>query len=217
MTDQFENLGTNFPGGFSAFLLHDHELASQLPYPVTQAKKQVHGDQSIFVTDENNKDDFEADAFISNLPGHFVGVRMADCGAILLADPITGYYAAVHSGWKGTKAEIVPRTLAKLRREFGVDPQNLMVWMGPLACGKDYEVGQEFKEYFAADYLTEKNGKLYLDFGLAIYDQLVDADVKKENIVRDLRCTLTDQNLPSARRQGKATGKRMLAVITRSN
>lgn len=215
MTKNVEALTDIFPSEFSAYLLHNHELAGQLPFPVTQAGQQMHGDQSQIVTDTNDEAGKEADAFISNLTNHFVGVRMADCAAILLADPITGYYAAIHSGWKGSKAQIVPKTIARLQKEFGVEPENLTVWIGPLACHEEYEVGPGFDEHFPAKYLHEKNKKTYFDNRAVLLDQLKRAGVTKKSITVDSRCTLTDENLPSARRQGTATGKRMLAVITK--
>jgi YfiH family protein len=212
-----ESIEGTFPEGFEAYLLRDVDQFHVLPYPVTQAARQMHGADSQVVTDSSQVIGPEVDAFISKLPNHFVGVRMADCGAILLADPVTGVYAAIHSGWKGTRTEIVPKTIARMQKEFGVKPANLKAWIGPLACVLEYEVGADFNNYFDSKYLEEKNGKWFFDNRLAITDQLIKTGVKPGSITTDTRCTLTDEELPSARRQGTSTGKRMLAVITKVN
>ncbi len=42
------------------------------------------------------------DAIVSDARGVLAGVKTADCVPILLADPVTGAYAAIHAGWRGT-------------------------------------------------------------------------------------------------------------------
>ena len=49
----------------------------------------------------------QADALVARGPVA-VGVHVADCGPILLADPRTGAFGAAHAGWRGTVAGVVP-------------------------------------------------------------------------------------------------------------
>src|SRR6476619_4042791 len=65
---------------------------------------QVHGDDVKVVTSaaEAADSDEHADALVSDLPQTLIGVKTADCVAILIADPSNGAVAAATAGWRGT-------------------------------------------------------------------------------------------------------------------
>ncbi len=46
------------------------------------------------------------DAVITNDTDTVLLARTADCGTVLMHDPVKQVIAAVHSGWKGTTAEL---------------------------------------------------------------------------------------------------------------
>ncbi len=50
----------------------------------------------------------EGDALLENTPGAVVAVKTADCIPVLLVDERQRAVAAVHAGWRGTAARIVP-------------------------------------------------------------------------------------------------------------
>src|SRR5712671_5485215 len=70
---------------------------------------QVHGADVRLVKDEADAqadpnvmgDAIYGDALVSNAARVLIGVKTADCVPILLGDPRTGAFAAVHAGWKG--------------------------------------------------------------------------------------------------------------------
>ena len=47
------------------------------------------------------------DVIVSDAKGVLAGVKTADCVPILIGDPVTGAFAAVHAGWRGTFATAV--------------------------------------------------------------------------------------------------------------
>ena len=55
----------------------------------------------------------------------------ADCTPILLHDPVRHAVAAVHAGWRGTALGIAVRCVEKMTRDFGTDPGDLQVAIGP--------------------------------------------------------------------------------------
>src|ERR1051326_3009562 len=57
-----------------------------------------------------------ADALATRLDGLALAVQVADCFPILIADPKTDVVAAVHSGWRGTLARILSKTVSSLGR-----------------------------------------------------------------------------------------------------
>ena len=85
---------------------------------------QVHGRDVRVVRDVSvaHNENERCDALATAVPGVLLGVKTADCVPVVMGDARTGACAAVHAGWRGTLAEIVKRTLAALREEFGADP-----------------------------------------------------------------------------------------------
>jgi polyphenol oxidase len=82
----------------------------------------------------------EADGlYSSDRPHEAVWVCSADCTPVLIADAKTGQVAAVHAGWRGTAACIVPVAIAKLQAS-GSQLKDLRVAMGPAIAGEVYQV-----------------------------------------------------------------------------
>jgi polyphenol oxidase len=81
----------------------------------------------------------EADGLYSDRPHEAVWVCSADCTPVLIADVQTGQVAAVHAGWRGTAARIVPVAIAKLQAN-GSQLKDLRVAMGPAIAGEVYQV-----------------------------------------------------------------------------
>jgi polyphenol oxidase len=107
--------------------------------------KQVHGTDALLVDqpiETGTTFPGEWDAVITNQPGVLVTVRTADCVPILLHDPIHRVVAAVHSGWRGSVAGIVPKTLITMQQEFGSLADSLHVAIGPSAGSCCYEVDE---------------------------------------------------------------------------
>lgn len=84
----------------------------------------------------------EADGLLSHRANQAVWVCSADCTPVLIADTQTGQVAAVHAGWRGTAAKIVPVAIARLQAQ-GSQLQDLLVAMGPAIAGEVYQVSTE--------------------------------------------------------------------------
>jgi YfiH family protein len=88
-----------------------------------------------------------ADAVVTNTPNLAVGVTVADCGPILLADDDAGVVAAVHAGWKGALDGVVEAAIREMER-LGAQRARIVAALGPLIRRESYEVGPEFAERF---------------------------------------------------------------------
>ena len=75
--------------------------------------------------------DYEADALITQERDLPLVVFSADCGILLLHDPVTGCVGAIHAGWRGCAAGIVEKTVQELGRVFGAKPKDLLAAVGP--------------------------------------------------------------------------------------
>ena len=188
---------------------------------------QVHGDTIHRVDGVEDAGDsgVNADAVISNAAGILAGAKTADCVPVLIGDPVTKAFAAVHAGWRGTVRSIVSKALDALSENYGCDPSNVIAAIGPAACGRSYEVGSDVIEQFdenfsdAADYFTPtREGHALVDLHLANARQLLNVGVREENIYTAPFCTMERPDLFfSYRIEKKMNGKtgRLLSVIGR--
>lgn len=83
----------------------------------------------------------EADGLITEQAEQSVWVASADCTPVLIADA-SGQVAAVHAGWRGTAAGIVPQAIARFQSQ-GSKIQDLRVAMGPAITGSVYQVSYQ--------------------------------------------------------------------------
>ena len=82
--------------------------------------RQVHSADVCLVLDkfEFEREPPTCDALVSDLENTLLAVQTADCIPILIADPRTRAFAAVHAGWRGTLKGIVARTIERMQQEF---------------------------------------------------------------------------------------------------
>ncbi len=81
-----------------------------------------------------------ADGLVTAAPGEMLGIYVADCGAIWLADRVTGAVGLLHSGKKGTELGILGEAVALMARQFGTRPADLVAVLGPCIRPPDYEI-----------------------------------------------------------------------------
>jgi YfiH family protein len=150
---------------------------------------------------------------------------------ILIGDPVTKTFAAVHAGWRGTAHSIVTMAVEKMATKMAGEsgsrsgdlPRNLIAAIGPAALGCCYEVGSEVIEIFRKNFpyanslLTPTSeGHALIDLHLANKNQLTDAGVSPENIYLAPFCTMQRTDLFfSYRVENKTLGKtgRLMSVI----
>ena len=87
------------------------------------------------------------DALLTSRRGIALAVHVADCVPILLADPVSGLIGAVHAGWRGTVAGVLPATLAQFGMR-GARMTDIRLALGPAIGACCFEVGAEVVEAF---------------------------------------------------------------------
>jgi len=80
------------------------------------------------------------DGLLTASPGATLGIYVADCGPIWLADPVRRVVGLLHSGKKGTEQDILGVAMDRMRRDFGCDPGDVIAVLGPCIRPPDYEV-----------------------------------------------------------------------------
>jgi YfiH family protein len=161
------------------------------------------------------------DAVMTQCRDLCIGVSTADCIPVLLYDKRNRAVAAVHAGWRGTVRYIVHKSVEAMKQAFGTLPENIMAVIGPGITLRNFEVGQEVYDAFAAsghdmNAIAEKYEKWHLNLPLANRLQLECAGVQPANITMTDVCTYdaTDDYF-SARRLGIASGRIYTGIILR--
>jgi YfiH family protein len=149
---------------------------------------QIHSD-IIFNFDGHIND---GDAIITDRIKIAIGVFTADCVPVILVDTKKGAIAAVHSGWKGTKALIVSKTIERLEENYGSNAVDIRAYIGPHIGSCCYEVSSELIEEFTSEDIysnikISNNNKL--DLEKCITTQLLEKGIKEENITSTNTCT----------------------------
>ena len=135
---------------------------------------------------------YDGDAIITDRTKIAIGVFTADCVPVILVDMKKGVVAAVHSGWKGTKALIVCKTIERLKENYGSRAEDIRAYIGPHIGGCCYEVSKELIEEFTSEDIysnikISNNNKL--DLERCILEQLLEMGIKQENIATTNTCT----------------------------
>jgi len=183
---------------------------------------QVHG-RAVARAQRGKAFDFheKADAIISDDPARALSVRVADCVPVLLATGDGRVVAAVHAGWRGVVAGVVPTAIQAMSDmgHLSLVTGHLLAAIGPSISGEAFEVGPEVVEIFSglfdgtAVYRRLPHGKALIDLRRLLYLQLLNEGVEPGHIDVTDRCTYRDsREFFSHRREHGITG-RMAAVI----
>ena len=180
--------------------------------------RQVHSRRVLMVDglSPSALENLEADGLVSRGPDAVLAITVADCLPIFLADPVTGAFGLVHSGWKGTG--IAVEAIRFMGERFGTRVGDMRVTIGPGIGACCYKVPEERCDQFAARFgedavVRGSAGDFRLDLGRANVSLLEKAGVRDIMLVSD--CTCCSPALGSFRREGPAGFTHMLAFIGR--
>jgi YfiH family protein len=149
----------------------------------------------------------EVDAQFTEDPGLPLGVLVADCAPVLIADGQARIVGAAHAGREGLAAGVIPELLSAMTAA-GAAPSRMHAAIGPMICGACYEVPAQLRDRIAAAVPTAgcvtRQGTPGIDVRAGIEAQLATAGVP--NVTGDCRCTAETGELYSYRRDG-TTGR----------
>ncbi len=194
--------------------LRDAGLAALPVRGVPVWLNQVHGTAVVVAAHYEQAPD--ADACISSDPDLLCVIRTADCLPVLLCSTDGTATGAAHAGWRGLAAGVLENTVAKMP----VDPESLMVWLGPAISQPAFEVGTEVRAVFiAADpaaevcFVQNPRGRWQADlYGLA-RQRLAAAGVR--HIYGGGLCTYSDADRFFSYRRDPQCG-RMISFVGRA-
>jgi hypothetical protein len=162
---------------------YEQQLVRSFGYEGFARAEQPHGNGVACVTKPGSYP--FVDALVTNVPGLPLLVRCADCAPVFLVDRVTRAIALVHSGKKGTLANVVGATVTAMPSR----PADLLAVIGPCIGPCHYD----------------------MDIWTPIEDQLRAAEVGEIHNVR--RCTACHLDRYFSYRAEKGQTGRMFALL----
>ena len=166
------------------------------------------------------RDYTDVDALITNVPGLPLTVFSADCGTVLLCDPVHQAIGAVHAGWRGCAAGIVEKTVAAMGAAYRSRPADLLAALGPCIGPCCFETDGDVPEAMRAAlgaianaYITVKGPKFHVDLAGLNRQWLLHAGLLPERIEVSGICTACRPDLFwSHRKMGDQRGVQVAVI-----
>lgn len=158
----------------------------------------------------------KTDALITQQKGLHLVISVADCTPVMIYDTNNKIIANIHSGWRGTQKNIVGKAIGVMKKEFGCNAKDLLVFMGPAISKKNFEVDKDVAGMFDEKYVELKpdsQEKYLVDTGKIVFDNIISSGVLPENIERCLLCTYDETETLHSYRRDRSRSGRMFAVI----
>ena len=151
------------------------------------------------------------DGFITQLPGLFMMIKVADCQTILLYDPEKKVAGIIHAGWRGSVQNVLAKAVQLMVTHYNCNPSDTIAGVGPSlgpCCSEFRNWRQELPSDFSRFQLREN----HFDFWAITQHQLMEAGLLRENIEIAGLCTKCHhQVFYSYRGEGK-TGRFAVAI-----
>ena len=167
------------------------------------------------------RDYTDVDALITNVPNLPLTVFSADCGIILLHDPVHAAVGAVHAGWRGAAQGLVSIALRRMGEVFGTHPADVRAaigaGIGQCCFETDGDVPQAMRAALGAaaePYIEQRGAKWHVDLkGINAHWLRADG---VEQIDVCAHCTACRPDLYwSHRRMGNARGAQIAMIALR--
>ena len=133
----------------------------------------------------------DTDGLVTATAGQYLGIYVADCGAVFIVDPVQRACGVVHSGKKGSELGIAAEAISLMEKNYGSDPADLIVQIAPCIRPPAYEI----------------------DFAAQIVDACVAAGVPAEQVHDCEICTTSDPGRYYSYRMEKGKTGRLFGVI----
>ena len=197
---------------------------------------QSHTDNIQVVNEKFNKDAPDmyldkyrnTDGIITNKNDFILATVNADCMLLLFLDPVKKVVGNSHSGWRGAFSKISQKTVQKMIKEYGSNPEDIICCISPSIGVCHFEVGPEVKdlceELFTYTHKLEdiiKTGrsisgttKYCIDIIELTKILLQETGLKAENIIDSKICSVCESDQVHSRRASKVNDfKHSTAII----
>lgn len=167
-------------------------------------KSKIKKDEPDFNLEEYTK----TDGLITNKRNIGLSTTNADCILLLFYDPIKKIIANTHSGWRGTLQRISVKTVEKMRKEYGSNPEDIICCICPSIRKCHFEVDKDVKDMFEEEFqdlgkenleniIEEKIKDKKWNIDTVLINQIIleKVGLKKENIIDSKICSVCNKDL----------------------
>lgn len=177
------------------------------------------GDEGIYIQKFDN-----VDGLVTDKKKKVLMLGFADCTPLLFYDPVKNVIANTHSGWKGTFQAIGARTVEKMIAEYNCNPKNIICCIGPHIRQCHFEVDKDVKDLFYNKFKDLEGideiinydnaiNKYYIDTSRINKQILLNAGLKKENVIDSNICTVCNSDVCHSYRAEKELSGRSVSII----
>jgi YfiH family protein len=175
---------------------------------------QVHGNRVAVATPEAAGTVVPGvDGLVTDEPGLWLIVYVADCVPLLVVDPDRPAVGALHAGWRGTAAGAASVLLDVMGRAYGTRPERVRAALGPAIGGCCYEVDAPVaaamspSPWWPAAARCAGPERWRLDLREAVRRQLRAAGVPEASIETIGACTMCRPDVFFSYRRDRTTGR----------
>lgn len=147
----------------------------------------------------------DADSIITRNSDNILVMPVADCMCIYLVDEKSGVYSLVHSGWRGTILNILPKTIEKLHNDYGSCYSDMKIIISPHILKDSFEIQEDaigmFEEYIEKEKIDKnlaieekEEGKYYIDLDMLLLNSIKKYNIPEKNIFVSNEDTLSSKD-----------------------
>lgn len=163
------------------------------------------------------------DGLITKDPNVALVTFYADCVPLYFLDPTNKVIGLAHAGWKGTAKKIGLKMVERFINEFGTNPKELLIAIGPSIGPCCFEVKEDvkiqFENSFSHDIIEklirkEEDNKFFIDLWKANEEIFLELGIPKENIQTNDICTMCNKEDLFSHRGSEGKRGSMVAILS---
>lgn len=149
----------------------------------------------------------DTDGLVSNIKNSYLMITGADCFPVFFWDSVKNATGVAHCGWRGILKELPAKMINKFVSEFGSNPADIQVWLGPGIKSCHFEVQNDVASLFEKNFknaIINRDHKIFIDLPKVVTLQLTKAGTKPENITEHPDCTYCEKDKYFSHRRDKS-------------
>ena len=144
----------------------------------------------------------KADALITNTPDIALLLPVADCNAVVYADPVNNVVALLHLGWHSTVHNLATKAVQYMIEHYGSSPADILIYNSPSIRARSYRfthlsVTANTRWHQSPYAVKQLDGTYAIDLVQYNYDQWIEVGIAPEHIELIPIDTATSDNYPS--------------------
>lgn len=173
--------------------------------------KGAHGKSIAVVHDQSPEEIIDVDGLMTSTPGTSLMMTHADCQTAIFYDTKHHAIANIHSGWRGSVANIYGEAVESMRKIFGSTPSEILVCISP-SLGPEEAEFIHYRTELPEEFWSFQARPTYFDFWSISESQLQAAGILPHHIEVARLSTYSNPLDFYSYRRDKVTGRHATCV-----